>query len=119
MEYRSQKEFKGNQGGHGGPPIVSAWRHLSQYPRDKKIVIEISTDQIKRVNKAGTLDEIISEAQLDYALGKYSTHKTVKVLWQHCALNMVQINSSSHFIRAFKNYHVRSRMTSKKKISLY
>lgn len=59
---------------------LSALRYLSQYPREKKIVIEISTDQIKRVNEAETLDEIISEARLEYALGKYTTHKTVKSL---------------------------------------
>lgn len=59
---------------------LSALRYLSRYPREKKIVVEISTDQIKRVNSAETLDEIISEARLEYAMGKYTTHKTAKSL---------------------------------------
>lgn len=59
---------------------LSAMRYLSRYPREKKIVVEISTDQIRRVNSAETLDEIINEARLEYALGKYSTHKTAKAL---------------------------------------
>ena len=59
---------------------LSALRYLSRYPREKKIVVEISTDEIKRVNQAETLDEVINEARLDYALGDYSTHKTPKSL---------------------------------------
>lgn len=59
---------------------LSALRYLSRYPREKKIVVEISTDDIVRVNRAETLDEIISEARLDYALGNYSSHKTAKGL---------------------------------------
>jgi hypothetical protein len=59
---------------------LSAFRYLSRYPREKKIVVEISLDEIKRVNNAETLDEIINEARLDYALGNYTTHKTAKSL---------------------------------------
>lgn len=59
---------------------LSAFRYLSQYPREKKIVIEISTDDIVRVNTAETLDEIINEARLDYAMGDFSTYKTAKRL---------------------------------------
>ncbi|MEK7159053.1 MAG: hypothetical protein AAB575_05150 [Patescibacteria group bacterium] len=59
---------------------LSAFRYLSQYPREKKIVVEISTDDIVRVNTAKTLDEIINEARLDYAVGDYSTYKTAKRL---------------------------------------
>ena len=44
---------------------LSALRYLSRYPREKKIIVEISTDDIARVNSAKTLDEIISEARLD------------------------------------------------------
>ncbi|OGH71435.1 MAG: hypothetical protein A2921_01680 [Candidatus Magasanikbacteria bacterium RIFCSPLOWO2_01_FULL_43_20b] len=59
---------------------LSAFRYLSRYSRGKKIVVEISTDDLKRVNAAKTIDEIINEARLDYALGDYSTHKTPKSL---------------------------------------
>lgn len=59
---------------------LSALRYLSRYPREKKIVVEILMKDIVRVNSAETLDEIISEARLDYALGNYSSHKTAKGL---------------------------------------
>lgn len=59
---------------------LSALRYLSRYPREKKIVVEISTKDIKRLNEAKTFDEIISEARLDYAQGNYTTHKTAKSL---------------------------------------
>jgi len=59
---------------------LSALRYLSQYPREKKIIIEISVDEMRRVNKAGTLDEIINEARLDYALGNYKTFSSAKDL---------------------------------------
>lgn len=59
---------------------LSAFRYLSRYPREKKIVVEIATDDIVRVNSAETLDEIINEARLDYALGNFSTHKSAKSL---------------------------------------
>ena len=59
---------------------LSAFRYLSRYPREKKIVVEIAMDEIKRVNRAETLDEIMNEARLDYALGNYTTHKTARSL---------------------------------------
>jgi hypothetical protein len=59
---------------------LSALRYLSRYPSEKKIIIEISTDEIKRINKAETLDEIISDARLEYATGNYTTHKTANSL---------------------------------------
>ena len=59
---------------------LSAFRYLSRYPLEKKIIVEISTDDMTRVNNAETLDEIINEARLDYALGDFSTHKTPKSL---------------------------------------
>lgn len=59
---------------------LSALRYLSRYPREKKIVVEISVDEIKRVNKAQALDEIINEARLDYALGHYKTFSSAKDL---------------------------------------
>ncbi|MEK7083864.1 MAG: hypothetical protein AAB932_01380 [Patescibacteria group bacterium] len=59
---------------------LSAFRYLSRYPREKKIVVEIALDAIKRVNSAKTLDEIINDARLEYALGNYTTHRTAKSL---------------------------------------
>ena len=48
--------------------------------KDGHFVVEISTDDIKRFNKAETLDEIINEARLDYALGRYKTFASAKDL---------------------------------------
>jgi len=59
---------------------LSAFRYLSKYPSEKKVVVEIGLDDLKRVNRAETLDEIINEARLDYALGNFTTHKTAKSL---------------------------------------
>ncbi|MFH1142561.1 MAG: hypothetical protein ABIH67_03790 [Candidatus Uhrbacteria bacterium] len=59
---------------------LSALRCILRYPRENKIVCEISTKDIKRMNSAETLDEIINEARLDYALGNFSSHKNAKSL---------------------------------------
>ncbi len=59
---------------------LSAFRYLSNYPREKKIVVELALNDLKRVNRAETLDEIINEARLDYALSNYTAYKTAKGL---------------------------------------
>ncbi|PJE51626.1 hypothetical protein COV27_01885 [candidate division WWE3 bacterium CG10_big_fil_rev_8_21_14_0_10_39_14] len=59
---------------------LSALRCIFRYPKENKIVCEISTDGIKRLNKAETLDEIINEARLDYALSNYKTFSSAKDL---------------------------------------
>ena len=59
---------------------LSALRYLSKQSSKKKIVVEISAADIKRINGADTLDEIINEARLDYAKGDYSTHKSPQSL---------------------------------------
>jgi len=59
---------------------LSALRCILRYPKENKIVCEISTKDIKRMNNAETLDEIINEARLDYALGNFSSHKSAKSL---------------------------------------
>ena len=59
---------------------LSALRCILRYPKEKKIVCEISTKDIKRMNNAETIDEIINQARLDYALGDYTAHKDAKSL---------------------------------------
>lgn len=59
---------------------LSALRCILRYPKEKKIICEISTKGIKRVKGAETLDEIINEARLDYALGHYKTFSSAKDL---------------------------------------
>ena len=59
---------------------LSALRCILRYPKERKIICEISTEGIKRLNEAETLDEIINEARLDYALGSYKTFSSTKDL---------------------------------------
>jgi len=58
---------------------LSALRNLSSSKRGT-IVVEISMDDVARVNEPETIDEIINEARLDYAAGNYTAHKTAKGL---------------------------------------
>ncbi|MFC1790614.1 hypothetical protein ACFLZP_03995 [Patescibacteria group bacterium] len=59
---------------------LSALRCILRYPKEKKVVCEISTEGIKRLNEAETLDEVINEARLDYALGKFKSFTSAKDL---------------------------------------
>ncbi|MFH1855429.1 MAG: hypothetical protein ABH810_03450 [bacterium] len=59
---------------------LSALRCILRYPKEKKIICEISTKGIKRLNEAKTLDEIINEARLDYALGNCKAFTSAKDL---------------------------------------
>jgi len=59
---------------------LSSLRCILRYPKEKKMICEITTDGIKRLNKAETLDEIINETRLDYALGNYKTFTNAKDL---------------------------------------
>lgn len=59
---------------------LSALRCILSYPKEKKIICEISTKAIKRVNDAKTLDEIINEARMDYTRGDYTSHRSAKSL---------------------------------------
>ncbi len=44
------------------------------------MICEITTDGIEKLNGAETLDEIINEARLDYALGNYKTFASARDL---------------------------------------
>lgn len=52
---------------------LSSLRCILRYPKEGKIICEIVTGDIERLNDPETLDEIINEARLDYALGNYKT----------------------------------------------
>lgn len=64
---------------------LSSLRCIIQYPKEKKMICEIAIDGLKRLNGAETLDEIINEARLDYALGNYKTFTDAKdlITWLH------------------------------------
>lgn len=62
---------------------LSALRCISSHPKDKKILCEINVLEMKRINEAGTFDEIINEARLDYAKGDYKTFTNSKNLLKY------------------------------------
>ncbi len=59
---------------------LSAVRCVLRYPKEKKAICEIDLASIKRRDKADTLDEIINEARIDYALGNFTAHSSAKSL---------------------------------------
>ena len=52
---------------------MSSLKYISGNSNNKKIIIEISIDDIKRVNTAETFDQIVNEARYDYLVGNYKT----------------------------------------------
>lgn len=60
-------------------PLASL-RCLLSYPKENKIICEIDIKNMKRINDSKSLDEIISESRLDYALGNYKTFSSAKDL---------------------------------------
>ncbi len=59
---------------------LSALRCIMRYPKEKKAICEINLSCIKQKDISETLDEIINEARLDYALGNYTTHACAESL---------------------------------------
>ncbi len=59
---------------------LDSFRCISKYPKEKKIICEIDMKDIKRMNRAETIDEIINNARLDYALGDFTTHQSANSL---------------------------------------
>ena len=60
-------------------PLASL-RCILRYPKEKKMICEIDTQEIEKLNDAQTLDEIINSARLDYALGNYKKFSDAKDL---------------------------------------
>ncbi len=59
---------------------LSAFRCISSYPSEEKMICEISVAELVSVNDAETLDEVINQARLDYATGDYKTFENPKDL---------------------------------------
>ncbi len=49
---------------------LAALRCILSYPKDNKVICEIDTSSLKSENSPETLDEIINDARIEYALGK-------------------------------------------------
>ena len=49
---------------------LSALHKITGFPKKNRVIFEIDTASLKRVNEPSTLDEIVAEARLEKALGK-------------------------------------------------
>ena len=59
---------------------LSSLRCILAYPKENKIICEIDVKSMERVNDSKSIDEIINESRLDYALGNFKTFATAKDL---------------------------------------
>lgn len=66
------------------PAIVSfpltSLRPLYSSDRGKKLVIEVDVKSMKKINEPNTIDEMVAEAKLEYAMGKSKTFTSAEDL---------------------------------------
>lgn len=66
------------------PAIVSfpltSLKPLYSSDRGKKLVIEVEVKSMKKVNESNTIDEMVAEAKLEYAMGKSKTFTSAEDL---------------------------------------
>ena len=53
-------------------PLTSL-RPLYSSERGRKLVVEVDVKSMKKVNDPNTIDEMVAEARLEYAMGKSKT----------------------------------------------
>lgn len=53
-------------------PLTSL-KPLYSSDRGKKLVVEVDVKSMKKVNEPNTIDEMVAEAKLEYAMGKSKT----------------------------------------------
>lgn len=53
-------------------PLTSL-RPLYSSNRGRKLVVEVDIKSMKKVNEPNTIDEMVAEAKLEYAMGKSKT----------------------------------------------
>lgn len=61
---------------------LSALHCLSEQPKAEKLLCEIDVEELQECNEGKTLDEVINQGRLDYALGKYQTCETPEEVLQ-------------------------------------
>lgn len=59
---------------------LTGLRPLYSSNRGKKLVIEVDVNSLKKVNEPNTIDEMVAEARLEYALGKSKTFTSAEAL---------------------------------------
>ncbi|MBU4449883.1 MAG: hypothetical protein KKE35_01165 [Actinobacteria bacterium] len=60
-------------------PLTSL-RPLYSSNRGRKLVVEVDIRSMKKVNEPGTVDEMVAEAKLEYAMGKSKTFTSAEEL---------------------------------------
>lgn len=60
-------------------PLTSL-RPLYSSNRGKKLVVEVDVKSMKKVNEPSTIDEMVAEAKLEYAMGKSKTFSSAEDL---------------------------------------
>ncbi|GAI91174.1 unnamed protein product [marine sediment metagenome] len=60
-------------------PLTSL-RPLYSSNRGRKLVVEVDIKSMKKVNEPSTIDEMVAEAKLEYAMGKSKTFTSAKEL---------------------------------------
>lgn len=59
---------------------LSALHKITGFPRKKRLIFEIDTASLERVNEPSTLDEIVAEARIEKALGKTKSFTSAEAL---------------------------------------
>jgi len=54
--------------------------YSSNHGKNKKIIFEADVHALKKINEPNTIDEMVAEAKLEYALGKSKTFSSAKAL---------------------------------------
>ncbi|MFH1187349.1 MAG: hypothetical protein V1688_00645 [bacterium] len=52
---------------------LTCLRPLYSSQQGKKLVVEVDINSMKKINDPNTIDEMVAEARLEYALGKSET----------------------------------------------
>lgn len=60
-------------------PLTSL-KPLYSSNRGKKLVVEVDVKSMKKVNEPSTVDEMVAEAKLEYAMGKSKTFTSAEDL---------------------------------------
>ena len=60
-------------------PLTSL-KPLYSSDRGKKLVVEVDVKSMKKVNEPNTIDEMVAEARLEYAMGKSKTFSSADEL---------------------------------------
>lgn len=59
---------------------LAGLRPLYSSQQGKKLVVEVDVKSMKEINKPNTIDEMVAEARLEYALGKSKTFTSADAL---------------------------------------